>query len=317
MVETTMIKALKKLEELNDYNEILVITNAGEPLLIENAIEDIQRNAEDPEEVFDLIVSNETIRELDENGYIKTGEPLYAVIHEDDDNHRGMSDSDWKELFHTDFELTNKNVETWEKAQFWESDPMQNNQSLCRIILYVNWEKKTVTVETQMKTNSTDGEVWNGLASELKLPEDTDFEEFPKFFNEEVKPLLQKIGSGYESSWNGSNWKGRLTEEAHGIGWELQQLLDGANVPTHDMVYYFSLRDSYECGGMAQLKDNLKSEGVDILTADLSDKEIMEKAVNAVTWDEGSDYKLIDVDVEEELREIQEELQEEEEENSE
>lgn len=107
MVQLTMIEALKKLEKLNDYNEILVITNAGEPQLIENAIGDIQRNAEDPEEVFDLHITEETIRELDENGYIKTGEPLFAVIHEDDDNHRGMSDSDWKELFHTDFELTN------------------------------------------------------------------------------------------------------------------------------------------------------------------------------------------------------------------
>ena len=80
MTKMTMIEALKKLEELNDYNEILVITNAGEPQLIENAIEDIQRNAEDPEEVFDLYVTKETIRELDEEGYIKTGEPLYAVV---------------------------------------------------------------------------------------------------------------------------------------------------------------------------------------------------------------------------------------------
>jgi len=48
MVQLTMIEALKKLEKLNDYNEILVITNAGEPQLIENAIEDIQRSAEDP-----------------------------------------------------------------------------------------------------------------------------------------------------------------------------------------------------------------------------------------------------------------------------
>ena len=60
MTKMTMIEALKKLEELNDYNENLVITNAGEPQLIENAIEDIQRNAEDPEEVFDLRVTEET-----------------------------------------------------------------------------------------------------------------------------------------------------------------------------------------------------------------------------------------------------------------
>lgn len=211
----------------------------------------------------------------------------------------------------TDFALKNKNVEEWEQAEFWEADPMQQNKSICDIILYVNWEDKTANVETQMRTNSTDGAVWHGLASEFSLPEDTDFEQFPEFFKDEVQPLLQKIGDGFESFWNGSNWKGQFTEEANETIWELQQLLEGANVPTHDLVYYFSLRDLYNVGWSHSIESDLEAEGINLSTADLNDEGVMSLAVETVTYGDGSDFKLIDVDVEDELREIQKELQDE------
>lgn len=76
----SMIEALEKLAELNNYDEILVQTNAGEPALIDFAIDDIRNFAEDPEEVFDLAVTEDSIRELDENGYIKSVEALYRVV---------------------------------------------------------------------------------------------------------------------------------------------------------------------------------------------------------------------------------------------
>jgi hypothetical protein len=78
----TMIEALEKLAELNDYNEILVQTNAGEPKAIDFAIDDIRNYADDEDEIFDLEVTGETIREFDEFGYIKSGEPLYKVVKE-------------------------------------------------------------------------------------------------------------------------------------------------------------------------------------------------------------------------------------------
>ena len=93
MVEMTMIEALEKLAHLNeDGFETLVKTTAGEPRAIEYAIEDVRNYTEDPDEVFDLRVTEDTIRGYEENGYIKCGEPSYRVVREDDDNHCGMSD---------------------------------------------------------------------------------------------------------------------------------------------------------------------------------------------------------------------------------
>lgn len=212
----------------------------------------------------------------------------------------------------TDFELINKNVEEWVKTQFWEKDPMQSEPALCDIILWVDWEQKTANVETVMKTNSIPGELYHGLASSFTLPGDTDFEQFLAWYKENVQPKLQALGETYTSEWDGSNWIGSVDREAE------EELYDyiRREVPEHDMYAYFSLRDSYEYGGMQQLKNDLEAEGIDILTADLDDEGVMSLAVEIVTYGDGGEYKLIDVDVERELRIIQEELIEEAEEEN-
>lgn len=79
-MKMSLVEALEKLAELNDYDEILVQTNDEEPTLIYFAIDDIRNSAEDPEKIFDLKVTEDGIRELDENGYIKSGEALYRVV---------------------------------------------------------------------------------------------------------------------------------------------------------------------------------------------------------------------------------------------
>jgi hypothetical protein len=84
MVEMTMIEALEKLAHLNDDGfETLVKTNAGEPQAIEYAIEDVRNYAEDPDEILDLHVTEDSIRSLDESGYIKSGEVLYRVVRDE------------------------------------------------------------------------------------------------------------------------------------------------------------------------------------------------------------------------------------------
>jgi len=83
MVKMTMIEALEKLAELNDYDDVLVQTNNGELKAIDFAIDDIRNYADDEDEIYDLEVTEETIREFDENGYMKRGEPLYRVVREE------------------------------------------------------------------------------------------------------------------------------------------------------------------------------------------------------------------------------------------
>jgi hypothetical protein len=78
-----MIEALEKLAELNNYNDVLVQTNTGELKAIDFAIDDIRNYADDEDEIFDLEVTEETIREFDENGYLKREEPLYRVVKEE------------------------------------------------------------------------------------------------------------------------------------------------------------------------------------------------------------------------------------------
>ncbi|MPN14722.1 hypothetical protein SDC9_162049 [bioreactor metagenome] len=80
-MKMSIIEALEKLAELNNYDEILVkLKDDDEPTLIDLEIDDIRKFAEDPDQKFDLIVTEYTIRELDENGKEKLGEPLYTVV---------------------------------------------------------------------------------------------------------------------------------------------------------------------------------------------------------------------------------------------
>lgn len=84
-MKMSLIEALEKLAELNNYENILVkIKDDDEPTPIDLEIDDIRKFADDPDQTFDLIVTEFTIRELDENGKEKLGEPLYKVIKEHD-----------------------------------------------------------------------------------------------------------------------------------------------------------------------------------------------------------------------------------------
>jgi hypothetical protein len=80
MTEMTIIEALEKLAEINNYEEILVKIKDDEPTLIDLEIDDIRKFADDPDQTFDLVVTEYTIREIDENGNEKLGEPLYRVV---------------------------------------------------------------------------------------------------------------------------------------------------------------------------------------------------------------------------------------------
>jgi len=212
------------------------------------------------------------------------------------------------------FELTNKNVDEWTATQFWEADPMQNGQSLCSICLYVDWELKEVEVETVMNTNSTPERIWHGLASRYNLPEDTDFTRFAEFYNEEIRPILQKASEGFESEWDGSNLKGHFTKEAQEILWNLEsEKLSDA--PTHEFTYSFDVLGSFE--GKQHLAEYLENDGIDFLKADLENEETLSGIIESI---ESGDVVVLNMgrnDYKTELEWIQEELIEEAEEDSE
>ena len=208
------------------------------------------------------------------------------------------------------FELINKDIDNWTRTQFWERDSMQSEQ-LCRICLWVDWRDETCEVETVMHTNSYPVELHNGVCSRFNLPQDTDFTEFPKFLREEIISILDKLHVGFDHYWNGSNWRGSFDDDVRDLQWTLEQALQGA--PTHDMQYYLSLRDLYGDSGSHTIVSDLKEEGIDLSTADLDNDGVMSLAVEIVTYGDDSDYKLIGVDVEDELRNMQKELQEEQE----
>ncbi len=80
-MKMSIIEALEKLAELNNYEEILVKLKDDDELTpVDFEIDDIRKFVEDPDQKFDLIVTEFTIRELDENGQEKLGEPLYKVV---------------------------------------------------------------------------------------------------------------------------------------------------------------------------------------------------------------------------------------------
>ena len=206
-----------------------------------------------------------------------------------------------------DFELSNKNINEWISSQFWESDPMQNNQSLCDIILYVNWKTKEVSVETQMRTNSVAGEVWHHTASEYTIPYDTDFTEFKEFYDSEVKPIIQEIGVGFESVWNGSNWVGKFESERD-LDWKVEETLQGS--PSNDTVYSFDVIGTFN--GKHHLEEYLSEDDINFREADLDNDETLSKIIKSI---ESGDVVILNMDNEDyrnELKEIQEELREEE-----
>ncbi len=81
MVEMSMIEALEKLAHLNEEGfETFVKTNAGEPQTIEYSIEDIRNYAEDPDEIFDLRVTEDTIRGYDGRVDISNARKLFIEL---------------------------------------------------------------------------------------------------------------------------------------------------------------------------------------------------------------------------------------------
>jgi len=141
-----------------------------------------------------------------------------------------------------------------------EEDPY-NNRNQAPIYLSLDWEEEIVDVTTYYRDGSTPGDVWHGRRSLIRLPNNVDAS-CTRADVEALMPRIEKIAEGYESKWDGSNWRGAFTEE---VDADLQALEQEIEYETH-----FTLLDE---GGLWDA-DEWFQDPVEELTAETADEEI-------------------------------------------
>ncbi len=215
-----------------------------------------------------------------------------------------------------DFELSNKDTDAWTPTQFLEKDPF-NTESIAQIVLCVNWEDKTATVETRPDNGSYPMREHNGLDSSYTIPNTTDFSQFPSYFLENIRPFLEAMGRAFETHWNGSDWIGRFDfkEAPEDLGTEeqicnndLDDLLRDA--PQTETLAYFDVGDSFQA--YHDIIGILENEGIDFMTADLDDPETVQKIREAL--EDGVVYIMDNEELAKDLLRMRESIDEEEEE---
>jgi hypothetical protein len=176
------------------------------------------------------------------------------------------------------FELTNEGSEKWIDIEFVESDPCQDNQKVCEIVLCVDWGAQNAVVETRMDTNYFLMRELNKLDQCVTLPKKIDASLFVEYYNKTIKPLLEERGKKFESYWDGSNLVGRFqTDEDDDRFFDeteinIQDACDKA--PEHDKYIYFSIGDSLDY--YSDIIDILECADIDFMTADLEDDSVIE-----------------------------------------
>ena len=205
-----------------------------------------------------------------------------------------------------EFELVNSGKDEWTDTQFVESDPYQNNEKICEIVLCVDWEKQTTTVETRENTNSTPMREWNHLDECFHLPEMVDASQFVKYYDEKIKPLLKIRGNKFESYWNGSNFVGKFESDEDDDRFfdeaeiDIKDACDKA--PEHDMCVYFSIGESF--ANYSDIISLLKYADIDFMTANLEDENIVDSIMNELT----DTCVFLNIDAKDELEGIRESI---------
>jgi hypothetical protein len=110
--------------------------------------------------------------------------------------------SDMVEIDQTNrFILINDGIENWTETEFMSADT---------IILLVDWQAETAEVVTQdNKMDSKTVRSGHKLISKYILPRNLDAHRFSECYIKTIQPLLLKMGSCFDSYWNGKNWMRR------------------------------------------------------------------------------------------------------------
>lgn len=175
----------------------------------------------------------------------------------------------------------NEGIDKWKDTQFVESDPYMNNEIVCDIVLCVDWEKQSCTVETRQKTNSTPAREYYKIDEVFRLPDTLDTTQFLEYYNEKIKPALQERGEFFEIVWNGHNNIGVFTnfddeDIANDYGIVIQDICDCAH--SHDKFICFNLASSFD-----DYKDIIicaEQVSIDFMTCDLDDATVVQKIMD-------------------------------------
>lgn len=93
---------------------------------------------------------------------------------------------------------------TWD---VFETDPMQNNQKLQKIIFDVDFVDKYAEVETVYDDHTTPMAVYHGLIWRFTLPTLTDILIFQdETYPEKIKPIIDDLLDKFDTKWDGHNW---------------------------------------------------------------------------------------------------------------
>ena len=152
-------------------------------------------------------------------------------------------------------------------SELVEENPLNNGRQ-APIYLLLDWEEETVDVDTYYEKNSVPMDIFHGLRTRIKLPDDIDATHLFQDV-EDLMPAINEIYAGYVSEWDGNNWRGTFTDSARDKLAELEYQIE--NNPA--TIFY---RMDQPCGLM-DAGDWFQDRPAG-LTADTTDEECEELA---------------------------------------
>jgi hypothetical protein len=108
------------------------------------------------------------------------------------------------------------------------------------IFLLVDKETREITVETRnYQIGGTPARQWNGFVSAYQLPANVDADRLAADIDEHYSSQFEALCDGWDSVWDGQNWKGTLTDDAVEIEMLISQDIEsGAGLSELDEEAY-------------------------------------------------------------------------------
>lgn len=200
-----------------------------------------------------------------------------------------------------DFELINNDIEGWKDTDFIVQDFYLDDVAL--IMLDIDWNSKDARVDIWNHEDDKDVlNVRDGFGMVFELDTMTDMSKFKKYYDEEIRPIVNEMGNTFVVE----NGKGAIkgTEE-RGKYFFVGEIIDKImKAPKHGKYIYFTVDEVFEYDG--DLVEFLGMNGFDLFHVDLNDDNVLLNIREVLEKD--CVILLDDVEFGEELREKKEYL---------